>query len=130
MPAQEFEYKEFTKILNISMTANEQLTPSSAFVELDKDADFIWQGIEAQFSGLPWQIIFIDPSRYQLSPGYTGSFAYTSASVGVGTPYSLLPAIYCPAGSVITMYIQELSGNVNAFQLLFRGIKRFTINKG
>jgi hypothetical protein len=122
------EIKHFDRPFEITLAPNAVIGNNIAVVALDKDADFWWDAVKCSFTGLPFGVIFTDPSRYQLSPDYLDSSAFVASTVGVGSVYTLDPPIWCPAGSSITMQLKELSGNTNGpIQFLFTGRKQFQL---
>ena len=121
---QQYEDKDFCKLLTVSLTANQQL-PNQA-VQLDKDADFIWCAVMASYTGQPFGVRFSDSTGLYLSDAYIGSSAFTAPTTGIGVPYVLLPSLFLPAGSaIICDFIEQSGSNNGPISLLFRGQKRF-----
>jgi len=120
----EYEYKDFTKCFTITLTADS--TPNNIGVQLDKDADFFWEGVQATYTQQPYAATFFDHTQYALSNAPLGSYSFASAVVGCAPPRLILPSLFFPAGSAIIMNLVELSGSDNGpIQFLFRGTKRY-----
>lgn len=118
-----YQDKYFCKSFTISLTAFQNL-PNQA-VQLDKDADFIWEAVSLLTgSPSPAGIRFTDSTGYQLSDQYIGTFSFASTA-GIGVPYVLPVSLFMPAGSAILVDFIELVGATPTFQFLFHGNKRF-----
>lgn len=123
----EYEYKSFTKCYTITLAGN--ATPNNIGIQLDKDADFFLDAVQASYTGLPYAATFIDHTQYALSSGPVGSFAFAAATTGLAPVYEIIPAIMFPAGSAILMNLVEQSGSSNgSIQFLFRGVKRYVFD--
>jgi hypothetical protein len=119
----EFEDRFFAKSFTVTLAPNQNLVNQA--VQLDRDADFIWSGVQVSYTGLPFSVRFSDSSGYYLSDNYVGSFAF-AANAGIGAPYIIEPELFMPAGSAIVLDLQELSGNANGpIQFVFLGRKRY-----
>ena len=109
---------------NGQLTAGQLIDPDA--VAINTDADF-WLAAWyiSLFTG-SFQIQLTDSSGYQLSDGLINSAAIaTSAS----DPTVLSPAHPFPAGGKIQIIIQDLSGETNPLQIVFKGWKRFTVQQ-
>lgn len=131
-----YQDKHYEVSYVVTLTALQVL--QNVAVQLDKDADFLWEAVEAQYQGnignpgIPYAIKFADSSGYELSDGLTGSFMFASAT-GLGVPYHFTGGpFFFPAGSAII--ITNLTNQVNAtngpIQFLFSGRKRFYGKQG
>lgn len=120
----EYRDEDFAKFFQITLTANQVV--NNVGVQLDKDADFIWEAVLAQnTSGFAYSIRFSDSSGYYLSDTQVGNFVLQANANGVGVPFVLPVPLFMAAGSAIICDFIEQSGNVNTIQFLFRGQKRF-----
>lgn len=109
---------------NGELTASQLINPDS--VAIQTDADFWLAGwYLAEFTGA-FQIQLLDSSGYQLSNGMVNSAAI---SLVASDPTVLSPAHPFPAGSKIQIVIQDLSGATNPLQIVFKGFKRFRVQK-
>lgn len=107
-----------------ALTADQLINPDA--LAIMTDADFWCSGwYIAQYTG-PFQIQLIDSSGYQLSNGLVNSAAI---SLVASDPTVLSPAHPFPAGSKIQIVIQDLSGDSNPLQIVFKGWKRFRIQR-
>lgn len=132
-----FQDKHYDLIYGpVTLTALQAL--QNIGVQLDKDADFLWESIALQYTGnggnlgTPFEMQFADSSGYQLSDGLMGNFAFADAT-GLGVPYYFTSGpFFFPAGSAII--ITALKNKVNAtngpFQFIFSGRKRFYGGQG
>lgn len=93
---------------------------------IDNDADFYWRGIlGSSTNNSAFGIRFQDPNGYYLSTDFISGFVISSAYAF--SPFPLVPAIYCPAGSKITVDLQDQSGLGNNILLNFIGVKRYYV---
>jgi hypothetical protein len=119
-----YEFKHFTKCFTITLAGS--ATPNNIGVQLDKDADFFWEAVEATQTNQPYAATFIDHTQYALSSAPLGSYAFASAQAGLGQKRLIMPSIMFPAGSAIIMNLIEQSGSSNGpIQFLFHGTKRY-----
>lgn len=104
------------------LTANQFLNPDT--LEIQVDADFRLRAFYlALFTG-PFQMQLIDSNGYQLFSGMINSAAFSTLSYD---PTVISPEHPFPAGGKIQIVIQDLSGNPNPLQIVFRGVKRFRV---
>jgi hypothetical protein len=109
---------------NGELTASQLINPDS--VAIQTDADFWLAGwYISEYTG-PFQIQLLDSSGYQLSNGMVNSAAIAQVA---SDPTVLSPAHPFPAGSKIQIVIQDLSGSTNPLQIVFKGWKRFRVQK-
>jgi len=109
---------------NGELTALQLLNPDSLAIQTD--ADF-WCAAWyiAQYTGA-FQIQLLDSTGYQLQSGMINSAAISQVA---SDPTVLSPAHPFPAGSKIQIVIQDLSDATNQLQIVFKGWKRFRIQK-
>jgi hypothetical protein len=124
-----FEDRHFDLSYVVTLTALQTLPPQA--VPLDKDADFIWEGVQVAYQGnggnpgLPFGVIFTDSTKYQMSDDYMGNFAF-AANTGIGVPYVLSTPVFFPAGSSIVLDLTNFANATNGpIQFIFQGRKRF-----
>lgn len=126
-----FEYKHFDLLAPLFTLAADQGLTNQAVV-IPKDSDFIWENISLQYpgnsgNGLPFSVRFTDPTGYQFSDGLIGSFAF-AGGLGLGVPYTLKNATFCPAASAILLDLQNgVSASNGPFQFILSGRKRFYV---
>jgi hypothetical protein len=117
-----YEDKSFDYLYNPpngQLTANQELQDQ---VGIDTDADFyIAAWYLSRVTGT-FQIQLTDAAGYQLSKG---SVIATAVSFTASDPTVLSPAHPIPAGGKIQILIQDLSGDTNPIQIVFKGWKRF-----
>lgn len=107
-----------------NVPANEAVT--GLFQLIDNDADFFWRGVTASstnnaFFGVRLQ----DANGYYLSDGFVSGFVLSSFYIA--NPFSFVPALLCPAGSKITIDLQDQSGSGVSVLLNFIGVKRYYV---
>lgn len=109
---------------NGELTANQLINPDS--VAIQTDADFWMDGwYLAEFTGV-FQVQLIDSSGYQLQSGMINSAAISTVA---SDPTVFEPHHPFPAGGKIQIVIQDLSGATNPLQIVFKGRKRFRIQR-
>jgi hypothetical protein len=107
------------------LTANQFLNPDSQAI--DTDADFWLAGwVLTEYTG-PFQVQLQDSSGYNIQSGMINSAAL---STSLSDPSIFTPPRRFPAGSKISIIIQDLSGATNPLQITFKGWKRFAMRKG
>jgi len=107
-----------------ALTALQLLNPDSLAIQTD--ADFWCAGwYISQYTGA-FQIQLLDSTGYQLQSGMLNSAAISQVA---SDPTVLSPAHPFPAGSKIQIIIQDLSDATNPLQIVFKGWKRFRIQK-
>jgi len=106
---------------NFSLTAN-QLSLGNP-VSIQTDADFAFRGLIFVSDGV-FQVRLYDGQQYQLSAGFISSLCLPNTA---GDPFPFVPEVFYPAGSRITIDIQDLSGDANTGQLLFVGVNRYRL---
>jgi hypothetical protein len=109
---------------NGELTANQLINPDS--VAIQTDADFWLAGWYISVYTGAFQIQLLDSTGYQLQSGMINSAAIALAE---SDPTVLSPAHPFAAGSKIQIVIQDLSGAPNPLQIIFKGWKRFRIQK-
>lgn len=120
-----FESRPFDYIYSPSggeLTANQIVNDDT--VAIQTDADFVlYAWYISEYTGA-FQIRLTDSNGYQLSSGFenSGTISQNSADPTVKSPGHLFPA-----GGKIRIDIQDLSGDANPLQIVFRGIKRFKV---
>lgn len=106
------------------LTANQLINPDS--VAIQTDADFWLAGWYISTATGSFQIQLQDSNGYQLQSGMINSAAISASA---SKPTVISPAHPFPAGSKIQVVIQDLSGSTNTVQIVFKGWKRFRIEK-
>ncbi len=106
------------------ITANATVT--GLFQLIDNDSDFFWRAVMVSslvngFFGVRFQ----DPNGYYLSDDFVSGFVVSSQYQA--SPFPLIPALFCPAGSKIVIDLQDLSGSTNDVLINFIGVKRYYI---
>lgn len=101
-------------------------TVTGLFQLIDNDSDFFWRAIigsstDNQAFGIRLQ----DPNGYYLSDDFVSGF--TISSQYLASPFPFIPALYCPAGSKITIDLQDQSGLGVSVLLNFIGVKRYYV---
>jgi len=109
---------------NGALAMNAFLNPDS--LAINTDADFIAAGWYLGLYTGVFQVQLIDSTGYQLQSGMINSGAISQAQ---SNPTVLSPAHRFPAGGKIQIVIQDLSGSSNPLQIVFKGWKRFILNK-
>lgn len=123
LAAPPFSLKEFTIPYKVTLGAHQTL--NNVAVEVDRDTDFYWVALLANYTGLAYSVDFTDATGQQMSNGALQSFAFAAYATGLAPPYVLQAPLFFPAGSAILLNLYELSGAENGpIQLLFRGFKR------
>jgi hypothetical protein len=109
---------------NGELTADQLINPDSLAIQTD--ADFWAAGwYISEYTG-PFQIQLLDSTGYQLQSGMINSAAISQSA---SDPTVLSPAQPFAAGSKIQIVIQDLSGAPNPLQIVFKGWKRFRIQR-
>lgn len=108
---------------NNQLTANQEIDGDT--VSIQTDADFYAFGWYISLFTGSFQIRLTDSTGYQLQSGFINSGALSQSS---NSPTVLSPAHLFPAGSKILIDIQDLSGNLNPLQIVFKGVKLYKIN--
>ena len=109
---------------NGQLTANQFLNPDS--VAIETDADFWCAGwYLAQYTG-PFTILLLDSqgTALQSAPIYSAALQTSSSN-----PTILSPGHPFPAGGKIQIIIQDVSGETNPLQIVFKGWKRFRLRR-
>jgi hypothetical protein len=109
---------------NGELTADQLINPDS--VAIQTDADFWLAGWYISLYTAPFQIQLLDSTGYQLQSGMVNSAAISQSA---SDPTVLSSAHPFPAGSKIQIVIQELSGSTNPVQIIFKGWKRFRVQR-
>jgi hypothetical protein len=113
---------DFSYVFDVTLTALQvllnQVTPTT------NDADFVWRAMIIAFSTGAFNVRFYDSQGYALSNGLV-----TSANIvgDASSPYPLWPELIIPAGGKIGIDLQDISGNTNVIEIVFRGVKRYRI---
>ena len=83
----------------------------------------MWRALVFKSDGA-FSIRFSDSQAFFLSDSEMWS---ANLSNDGSSPYTVFPEVPFPAGSRIGIDMTELSGLVNNIQLVFKGVKRFTV---
>ncbi len=113
----------FDYVYDVNLLANSQLRDQ--VVAIHTDSDFVLRGIILTVATGAFSIRFNDSQGYFLSSGFLLSANFLSGTVPY--PYPVFPEMLFPAGARIGIEINELSGNPNTVQLIFRGAKRYRL---
>ena len=109
---------------------NGQLTSGQVIgqdsVAIQTDADFILYGWYISLYTGAFQIQLTDSTGYQLSSGFINSGAISQSS---SDPTVFSPGHPFPASGKILIAITDLSNATNPLQIIFKGVKRFRVNK-
>lgn len=109
---------------NGQLTALQLLNPDTLAIETD--ADFWLAGwYLGQYTG-EFQVQILDSTGYQLQSGMINSAAISQSA---SDPTVLSPAHPFPAGGKIQLVIQDLSDADNPLQIVFKGWKRFKVQR-
>ena len=114
---------DFTYPYDVSLTALQALTDQAVAIHVD--SDFCWRSLLlADYDGA-FSIRFSDAQGYFLSAAkiLNGNFL----SGGVPYPFPIFPELILPAGSRLGIEITDLSNDDNDIEILFRGVKRYTL---
>jgi hypothetical protein len=109
---------------NGELTADQLINPDS--VAIQTDADFWLAGWYISLYTGAFQIQLLDSTGYQLQSGMINSAAISQSE---SDPTVFSPAHPFAAGSKIQIVIQDLSDAPNPVQIIFKGWKRFRIQK-
>lgn len=93
-------------------------------LSVDNDADFCWRAIVVNNNTGAFAARFSDSDWYWLS---SARISNTNLQGDPASPYPWFPEVIIPAGGRIGIEVQDLSGNPNTIQMLFRGCKRYAI---
>lgn len=110
-------------VYEVAMTANQSLTDQVQPV--DTDSNFLWRAEQIVLSTGAFSVRFADSAGRYLSNGQIHSAAYLVGGVRVIKPRS--PQIEIPAGGAIRLDITNLTGVANTIQIVFKGVKRYTL---
>jgi|SRR5579871_373766 len=105
---------------NDELTADQFLNPDS--LSIHTDSDFLLYGWYISLYTGEFQIQLTDSNGYQLQSGLVNSGAISQSA---SDPTVFSPAHPFPAGGKIQIAIQDLSGDTNPLQIVFKGVKRF-----
>lgn len=111
----------FDYVYQIALTANQSLKGEQQAI--DTDSDFMWRALVFKSDGA-FSIRFSDSQAFFLSDTEIWS---DNLSNDGSSPYTIFPEVPFPAGSRIGIDMTDLSGVVNNIQLVFKGVKRFTL---
>lgn len=95
-------------------------------VQIQTDSDFELRAWYISTATGLFQIRLGDATGYQFSSGFIIS---PGISTDPANPTVFSPQHPFPAGSRIMIDIQELSGSDNTIQIVFKGVKRFRLNR-
>lgn len=106
------------------LTALQLINPDSLGIQTDADF-WLAAWYISQYTG-SFQVQLLDSTGYQLQSGMINSAAISQQA---SDPTVLSPAHPFPAGSKLQLVIQDLSDATNPLQIVFKGWKRFRIQK-
>lgn len=113
----------FDNVYEVTLDATQMLRDQQ--VAIDTDADFCWRAFQVVANEGTFSIRFSDSQGYYLSNGMLLSATFFQGTVQILWP--IFPEIIIPAGGRIGIDIQDLSGAENTVQLVFRGVKRYSL---
>ena len=122
-----FEDRPFEYVYNPpngELTALQLINPDA--VAINTDADFWMAAWYISLYTGAFQIQLTDSSGYQLSDGLINSAAISNVA---SDPTVFSPAHPFPAGGKIQLVIQDLSDATNPLQIVFKGWKRFRVQR-
>ncbi len=109
--------------LQLTLTANQPLNLQK--VNIDKDSDFILTGIHGTSTG-SYTINFRLPSGRQFANGT--QIRNTNLVGTANQPAAIGPELVYPAGGIgPAVDITETSGAGNTIEIIFSGLRRFTV---
>jgi hypothetical protein len=107
-----------------ALSASQELAAQTVQIQTDSDFELrAWYISTA--TGL-FQIRIGDATGYQFSSGFMLS---TAISTDPSNPTVFSPQHPFPAGSRIMIDIQDLSAAPNTIQIVFKGVKRYRLNR-
>jgi hypothetical protein len=106
------------------LTANQVVGKDQ--VDIQPDADFMMDAWYISLFTGAFQIQLTDATGYQLSSGFINSGALSQSSAD---PTVFSPSHPFPASGKIQVAITDLSGFTNPVQIVFKGRKRFRVNR-
>lgn len=116
---------DFTYVHDFTLAAGAELY--GQLVPISQDADFILRGMHfsqpAAAAG-PFNFRIADSQGYQLSNGLVSS---GNLSNSAARPTPVFPEMLFPAGSQITVDIENPGAGAITTQICFRGVKRFRL---
>lgn len=111
----------FDYVYTVALTASQSLHGEQQAISTD--SDFLWRALVFKSDGA-FSVRFLDSQAFFLSDTEIWS---DNLSNDGSSPYTVFPEVPYPAGSRIGIDITDLSGSTNDVQLVFRGVKRFTL---
>jgi len=106
------------------ITANSTVT--GLFQLIDNDSDFFWRAFTtSSTNNAAFGLRFQDPNGYYLSDDFLSSSMISTQYLT--SPFPLVPALFCPAGSKIVIDLQDNSGSTNNVLINFIGVKRYYV---
>lgn len=114
---------DYTYVYDVNLTADQVLNNQQ--VPLQTDADFELRAVVLAAATGRFQFRFTDSQGFQFSDNFIDSSVLQAG--GVSVPWPFFPSPLFPKGGRIGIDIQDLSGEVNIVQLLFRGVKRYML---
>ena len=107
------------------LSALQLINPDSLAIQTDADF-WLAAWYVSLFTG-NFQVQLLDSTGYQLQAGMINAAAIAQSA---SDPTVFSPAHPFPAGSKIQIVIQDLSDATNPLQIVFKGWKRFRIQRG
>jgi hypothetical protein len=111
----------FDYVFTVTLTANQVLNQQAQLIHTD--SIFLWRALVFGSTGV-FSVRFADSQGYYLSDGQVDS---GNLSNDGSSPYIIFPEVPLPRGGRIGIDLTDLSGNQNRIQLVFKGVKRFSL---
>jgi len=111
----------FDYVFTITLQGNQVLNQQMQAIHTD--SAFLWRGLVFASTGI-FTVRFSDSQGYYLSDGQVDS---ANLSNDGSSPYIIFPEVPLPPGGRIGIDVTDLSGQANRIQLVFKGVKRFTL---
>lgn len=119
----QFAHQAYDYVFDRDLTADQELQTQ---VDIERDADFCWRAVYVAVNTGAFAVRFSDSDWYWLA---SGRISNGNLQGDASSPFPVLPEIILPAGGRIGIDIQDLSGSPNTVQIVFRGAKRYLLDR-
>ena len=111
----------FSYVYDVVLTSGQAV--SNASVPIQTDSDFLLRGVYISFSTGIFGFRWSDSNNQYFSDGLVSSVNFATFA---GQPFVMLPEVWYPAGSKLSLDITDFSLAPNTVEIVFIGVKRFT----